>query len=183
MEEEEMIRLAKLNNEEAFELLVEKYKPIIEKFSFQFGMNQENISDVVQETFIKIHRNLNQFHTGKLSTWIYQITLNVTRDYYRKRKRDINLLNKAKKSQLEIHKETLLFVKEEHVILHECLQKLKMKHKTPLILFYFHDKSYEEIAVILKIKLSLVKTRIHQGKKQLRELYDQYERKEVYVNG
>ncbi|PAV28757.1 hypothetical protein CIL05_15880 [Virgibacillus profundi] len=183
MEEDEIIKLAKAKDEKAFEQLVNQYKPIVEKFAFQFGMEPEIIPDIVQETFIKIYRKIHQYHRGKFSTWIYQITLNVTRDYYRKRKREFNLIDKAKKTQIMEIQGGYYFEKEEHLFLHECIQKLDPKYKTPIILYYFHDKTYEEIAMILKIKLSSVKTRIHRGKMKLKEIYEQAEGKEVYMNG
>ena len=75
------------------------------------------------------------------------------------------------------------FEKEEHLFLHECIQQLEAKYKVPLILYYFHDKTYEETAEILKIKLSLVKTRIHRGKNKLKQLYEKTGGREVYMNG
>ena len=57
MEEAEIIKLAKRKDEKAFSELVNRYKPAIEKFAFQFGAAEETIPDIVQETFIKIYRN------------------------------------------------------------------------------------------------------------------------------
>ncbi|OZU88555.1 hypothetical protein CIL03_09635 [Virgibacillus indicus] len=183
MEEAEIIELAKSKDEKAFEELVNRYKRTIEKFAFQFGIAEETIPDIVQETFIKIYRKLHQYHTGKFSTWIYQITLNVTRDFYRKRKREFSLLDKARKTQMLEQASSYYFEKEEHLFLHECIQQMEVKYKVPLILYYFHDKTYEEIAGILKIKLPSVKTRIHRGKNKLKQLYEKAEGREVYMNG
>lgn len=52
-EEDEIIKLAKLHNEKAFEQIIDTYKPIIERFAYQFGVEQENIQDIVQETLLK----------------------------------------------------------------------------------------------------------------------------------
>lgn len=97
MEEEDIIRLAKTGDKWAFEMLVEKYKPVIEKFSFQFGIKQEHISDVVQETFIKVYRKIHHYHKGKFSTWVYQITLNAARDFHRRKKRELKIMEKSVK--------------------------------------------------------------------------------------
>lgn len=85
--------------------------------------------------------------------------------------------------QLVKQKRGYYFEKQEHFLLHECIHQLDLKYKSPLILYYFHEKTYEEIAMILKIKLSAVKTRMHRGKKQLKQIYEQSEGKEVYSNG
>lgn len=183
MDECEIVNRAKLKDETAFEQLIDTYKPVIERFAYQFGVKQENIPDIVQETFIKIHRKLHQFQKGKFTTWVFQVTLNVVRDQYRKQKRELKLIDKAKQNQLQTIQSGYYFEKQEHLFLHECIQKLDEKYKIPLILFYFHDKSYDEIALILKIKLSVVKTRIHRGKGKLKELFETSIGVEVYQNG
>ena len=183
MDETELANGAKIKDEDAFEQLIDTYKPVIERFAYQFGVKQENIPDIVQETFIRIHRKSHQFHKGKFTTWVYQITLNVVRDQYRKQKRDRKLIDKARQSQLQTIKNSYYFEKQEHLFLHECIQKLDAKYKIPLILYYFHDKSYDEIALILSIKLSVVKTRIHRGKAKLKEIFETSIGEEVYQNG
>ncbi|MUV38250.1 hypothetical protein JNUCC1_02086 [Lentibacillus sp. JNUCC-1] len=170
MDEEEIISRVKGDDEHAFAQLVDEYKPVIERFAFQFGIDFGSVADVVQETFIKIHRHIHRFKKGKFSTWVYKITLNVARDHHRKNKRQQRLWERVKKNYPQ-KTSTTFFEKAEHVRLHECLQQLDEKYKTPLILYYFHDQSYEDIAFILKIKLSVVKTRLHRGKGQLRHLY------------
>nr|WP_246569913.1 RNA polymerase sigma factor [Lentibacillus saliphilus] len=162
--------------------MIDDYKPIIERFAFQFGVNEASIPDIVQETFIKIHRNIHRYTKGKFSTWVYQITLNVARDHHRKEKRQRSLLEKAKRKHPK--QETYYFFENEsHVLLHECMQQLNHKYKTALILYYFHDKSYEDIALILNVKLSVVKTRIHRGKKHLKELFEEANDAEVRDHG
>ncbi|WP_249871162.1 RNA polymerase sigma factor [Oceanobacillus saliphilus] len=183
MNEQEIIQRVKLNDEKAFEQLIDHYKPVIERFAYQFGIKQENISDIVQETFIKIYRKIHLYTKGKFSTWLYKITLNVTRDYYRKEKRSTKLMDRAKERQQGMHARGYYFEKQEHLFLHECIQKLDAKYKLPLILYYFHDKTYDEIALILNIKLSMVKTRIYRGKRKVKELYESTIGEEVYQNG
>ncbi|WP_164668277.1 RNA polymerase sigma factor [Virgibacillus doumboii] len=181
MEEEDIISLAKAKDEQAFEWIVKKYKPVIEKFAFQFGIKQEYISDVVQETFIKVYRKIHLYHQGKFSTWVYQITLNVARDFHRRKKRNLNIMKNS--VQLYDHSIGYLFEKEEHLLLHDYIQKLEQKYKLPIILYYFHDKPYDEIAIILNIKLSVVKTRIYRGKKRLKQMYEPDLNEEVKKHG
>ncbi|GAB3803476.1 RNA polymerase sigma factor [Virgibacillus kimchii] len=180
--EKEVILRAKEKDEAAFEQIINTYQPTVERFAFQFGIDQSNLGDIVQETFIKIYRKLHQYQRGKFSTWIYQITLNTTRDFYRKQKREQALVQKSMEREKENLPEGYFFEREEHLLLHECMQKLEMKYREPLILFYFHDRSYEEIGVILQIKLASVKTRIHRAKQKLKELYENENGKEEIGN-
>jgi len=54
------------------------------------------------------------------------------------------------------------------------LNKIKLKYREPLILFYFEQKSYQEISDILRVPRSTVGTLIRRGKDQLRELLLNY---------
>ena len=173
MEEQGIIEQAKQHDEQAFAEIVTMYKPYIERLAFQFGIRPDSIPDVVQETFLNIHRSLHQFERGKFSTWLYQITLNVVRDHYRRKKRQWKIFNKVtedKKLWLPGY-------------FYEAVKQLDEKYRIPIILFYFHDQSYEEIAIILKIKLSSVKTRMHRGRGKLKEAYLKLERRGAARDG
>ena len=61
---------------------------------------------------------------------------------------------------------------EEDRILHLAIQRLNEKYRIPIVLFYFHEKKYEEIAEIMSITLSTVKTRILRGKTMLKKVID-----------
>jgi len=180
--EDELIQRAKEKDETAFEEIIDTYKPVVERFAFQFGIDQTNLGDIVQETFIKIYRKLHQYHRGTFSTWVYRITLNTTRDFYRKQKREQALVQKSMEAQKRDPGNGFYFEKEEHLFLHECMQQLEPKYRVPLILYYFHDRTYEEIGIILHIKLAAVKTRIHRAKRKLKEIYEKEVGKEAIGN-
>lgn len=183
MDEQWMIQQAKSHNQNAFEEIVNTYKTYIEKLAFQFGVRPDLIPDIVQETFIKIHLNLHQFQEGKFTTWLYQITLNVIRDHYRKKQREWRILKKAADEERIWLPKNFYFAEDNHETLHEAIKQLDEKYRVPIILFYFHDQSYEEIALILKLKLPAVKTRMHRGRGKLKEMYQKLERKEEEANG
>jgi len=171
MDEREIISLANNEDKASFEKLVMKYKPYVEKLSYQFGIAPEYISDIVQETFIKVYQNLDQFQDGKFSTWLYKITLNVTRDFYRKKQREKKIMNKAVNTQEKLVLGAYYFESDATLLLHLAIQELEEKYRLPLILFYFHDQTYEEIASILKSSLSSIKTRMHRGREKLKDQY------------
>jgi len=183
LDEQEIVRKAKENDHTSFEKLVIQYKSLVEKLAFQFGIRTEQIPDIVQETFIKVYQNLDQFHKGKFSTWLYQITLNTARDSHRKNKRNEKIVHKAKKNYETPTSVNLYFESDAHLLLHEAIQALDVKYRMPLILFYFHDQTYDEIAIILKLKPSAVKTRMHRGRTNLKSLYEKLEKEEADSNG
>ena len=183
MEEKKFIQKIDIENQTTFEEIVKQYKPYVEKLAFQFGIRPDSVPDVVQETFIKIHQNFHQFKGGKFTTWLYPITLNVMRDYYRKKQREWKIFNKAAAEEKVWLPKNYYFAEEEHAILHEAVKLLDEKYRIPIILFYFHEQSYEEIAIILNLKLPAVKSRLHRGRKKLKTTYVKLERKEADTNG
>lgn len=180
LNEEELIAKAKDGNDHAFQQLIQLHYTTVEKFAYQLGNRRDEIEDITQEVFIRVYRFLDQFTQAKFTTWLYKITLNVTRDMARKRSQNLKKVFRFQQQPQEDHPqvETHLLQSEEDRMLHICLQTLNEKYRTPIILFYFHDKKYEEIAEIMSISLSTVKTRILRGKTMLRKAVEEFEAKE-----
>jgi RNA polymerase sigma-70 factor, ECF subfamily len=185
MNEEELIVLAKQGNMFAFQQLIEAYYPVVERFAYQLGNRQDEIEDITQEVFIRVYRFLEQFSHAKFSTWLYKITLNVTRDMARKRLQNMKKVIKAQHQPQESYPDTEASVlkHENDRLLHLCVQQLDEKYRVPIVLFYFHDKKYEEIADIMSITLSTVKTRILRGKTMLKKALEDLEKKEGEIHG
>ncbi|MFC0271025.1 RNA polymerase sigma factor [Metabacillus herbersteinensis] len=185
MNEDELVSKAKQGNMTAFNQLVESHFPVVEKFAYQLGNRQEDIEDITQEVFIRVYRFLDQFSKAKFSTWLYKITLNVTRDYARKRQSNFRKVFKIQQEPQNDYPnvEAHVLQSEADRALHLCIQKLDEKYRVPIVLYYFHDKKYDEIADIMSITLSNVKTRILRGKTMLRKLLEEYEKKEGEKHG
>ncbi|MGD6817398.1 RNA polymerase sigma factor [Metabacillus sp. 84] len=185
MEEEELVAKAKQGNRAAFQQLVEVNRPVVERFAYQLGNRRDDIDDITQEVFIRVYRFLDQFSRAKFSTWLYKITLNVTRDAARKKASAVKKIFKLQNEQTNEYPavEAAILKNETDRALHLCLQKLDEKYKVPIILFYFHEKKYEEIAEILSLSLSAVKTRILRGKGMLKKALEDVEKKEGETHG
>lgn len=186
MTEDELIKKAKQGNLNAFGQLVELHYPVVEKFAYQLGNRQDEIEDITQEVFIRVYRFIDQFSKAKFSTWLYKITLNVTRDFARKRQSN---LRKVFKVQQDLRNENYPEIEaavirsDEDRILHLAIQKLDEKYRIPIVLYFFHEKKYEEIAEIMSITLSTVKTRILRGKTMLKKAMEEQSKKEGDPNG
>ncbi|MDR0140009.1 RNA polymerase sigma factor [Metabacillus idriensis] len=185
MNDDELVLKAKKGNMNAFQELVEKYTPIVEKFAYQLGNRRDDIDDITQEVFIRVYRFLDQFSKAKFSTWLYKITLNVTRDAARKqmsnRQKIFKIQNEPAYDYPEV--EAHVLQNEEDRTLHLCLQKLDGKYRVPIVLYFFHELKYEEIAEIMSITLSSVKTRILRGKAMLKKILEEHEKKEGETHG
>jgi RNA polymerase sigma-70 factor, ECF subfamily len=181
MQESDLIKYAQKGDIEAFQQLMNKYLPVVEKFAYQIGNDANDIEDVAQEVFIRVYRFINQYSKAKFTTWLYQITLNVTRDLKRKDKRNKNKVEKLMQERNDFTEEfnDSLLESEDAKILHHAISRLHEKYKLPLILYYFHDKKYDEISEVLSLRLSTVKTRLKRAKDKLKVILMEMESEEV----
>ncbi|MFB5088534.1 sigma-70 family RNA polymerase sigma factor [Psychrobacillus sp. PGGUH221] len=173
MSENELIERAQQGDIAAYTTLIQKHHRTVEKFAFQCGVKVNDIPDVTQEVFVNLYRFLHQFKRERFTTWLYKITLNATRDYYRKETKEIEKekkLNHHNMNSFTKSAEDRILLFEEDKELHQAIQSLDIKYQHPIILFYFHDLSYEQIADILNVPITTVKTRLLRAKGQLKNL-------------
>lgn len=170
--EQSIIARAQQGDKEAYRELVLMYAHVVEKFAYQIGVREHDIGDVAQEVFLKLYRFLHQFNESRFTTWLYKITLNTARDFYRKEARETK-----KEQKLQTYEERPVESAEAHVLvyeedrqLHEAILQLKEDYRMPLVLFYFHQLHYDEIAEVLGMTLANVKVRIHRAKEQLKTI-------------
>lgn len=167
-ESEQLIIQARNGNLSAFEKLIERYIPTIERFCFQCGVPFDHIEDVSQEVCIKVYRFLHQYQHGKFTTWLYKITLNVIRDDYRNKQTMLSKLNLYQNEVAnQLNYET--FQNQFDIELHNAITTLEDIYQVPLVLFYFHELTYKEIAKVLNISIPNVKLRLLRAKKKLKK--------------
>jgi RNA polymerase sigma-70 factor, ECF subfamily len=177
MGEQELIDRAQKGDMSAYGELLDIHHRTVEKFAFQCGVKADDVQDVTQEVFIKLFRFLHQFQRDRFTTWLYKITLNTARDYYRKEQREKDKENKAQGEAVfegsSRSAESRILVFEEDRELHETIQLLDEKYRIPLVLFYFQELTYEQIADVMNIPLATVKTRLLRAKEQLKSTISQ----------
>lgn len=161
--------------------IVERYEAPLARYVSRLGVrNKEDREDLLQDIFIKVYRNLNQFDTSlSFSSWIYRIAHNEAVSWYRKRSvRPEGHLVDETEGVFELLPTALpdsevLFDRQISADeLWRAIDTLDEKYRTPLILRFFEHKEYEEISDILKIPVGSVGTLIHRGKKLLKEQID-----------
>ncbi len=172
MTDEEIIQEIVSKNPEAFVEIIRRYREKLSHYLRKFISNNDEIEDVLQIVFIKTYRNLNGFDPKrKFSSWIYRITHNEAINHLKKNKRVKICLDDV---EYKIIDENINISESiDRKILKSEIEKaiscLNIKYKEPIILFYFEEKSYEEISDILKIPKSTVGTLILRGKKQMKD--------------
>ena len=174
--DEKLVELVCNQDKELYRFLVKRYQDKLMRYAFYFVRDENKAADIVQDSFIKVFVNLKGFDTKKkFSSWIYRIVHNEAINFLKKLKKEISLeanrwLEQALKSREDLEKD--FDRKEAKKMLFVCLEKLALKYRTVLVLFYLEDKSYEEISDVLRIPVGTVGTRINRGKKMLKLIWE-----------
>jgi len=175
LSDEELIELVRNKDQELYEEVVRRYQTKLMRYATGLIQDEDKAADVVQESFIKAFVNLRGFNTKKkFSSWIYRIVHNEAINYIKKHKKEISLENnkwveRAAKSNEDVEED--FNQKEAKEMLYLSLKELPLKYRSPLVLFFLEEKTYEEISDVLRIPIGTVGTRINRGKKMLRLIY------------
>lgn len=167
---------------ELFAAIVDRYVPKLTRYIRRRSLaTSDDIDDLLQNIFIKIYRNINDYDSSLLfSSWIYRITHNEMIDWYRREKRratlslDDDAQDIVSKLISEDDHTTRFSNEEQKQYIIKTLNGLDEKYKEILLLRFFEDKSYDEIADILKIPAGTVAVRINRAKKQLQKSLTDY---------
>ncbi len=158
----------------AFGVLFRQYEKLVFRTAFLITGSKEAAEDALQEVFISVWKSRHTYDPskGKLTTWLHRITVNqCSRGKARKVSPAVSLEEKGvdlpemKRSQPE----DIMVSKLEYARLLKAMDSLDTKHRSVLVLRYFNDLSYQEIAEALEIPLGTVKSRLNQSLRYLRE--------------
>ena len=167
---------------DAFRLLVERYEQKMSRYARRFLFDSDEAKDLVQEVFIKAYVNIQGFDVDRrFSPWLYRIAHNEFVNALKKKKRDranISLfdLDVLLPSLRLIAKETADGDFKQHELkkaLDGFLDRIPQKYREPLVLYYFDEMDYKEIADVLNIPVSTVGVRLQRGKVMLKKFVSQ----------
>ncbi|MFZ1735987.1 MAG: sigma-70 family RNA polymerase sigma factor [Candidatus Moraniibacteriota bacterium] len=173
--------IASLANPDAFSGIVERYWERLFRYVRRISFSSdEDIEDILQETFIKVYKNLNAFD-GDLtfSTWIYHICRNTVIDSIRKKS------SRPKTIGLDTEDFAHLFQDPVNIIqaidsqeqlrkITAIIESLPLIYREVLILKFLEEKSYEEIMDIIEKPKGTVASLINRGRKLLKEKSEKY---------
>ena len=170
---------------DAFGVLVERFQTRIYSFCYQFFRDRDIAAEMAQETFLRTFRYIKKYDSSKkFSTWVYSIAKNICIDEKRKmdRSRTVPIEDVSPTSIQLSHQgqhlkdpSQISLQLEDRMLLESAIAQLPEKYKAAIILCYFQELPYQEIADILGLSLNLVKVRIFRAKKQLLEILKEKE--------
>jgi len=159
-------------NTQVFAELVERYKDLVFTLALRMMKNREEAEEVSQDTFIKTYKSLNKFKgDSKFSTWIYRVAYNTCLDRLKsnKRKQQTVEINEYTEHQVKTLDDalSLMEAQERKQAIQDCLQLLPSDDCALLTLYYFEEKSLEEIAKVVNITANNVKVKLFRSRKKL----------------
>lgn len=173
MTDEEVIVLIQKGDTEKFGLIIDKYqKKLFWYVKNLINQPDEEIEDQVEEVLIKTYQNIQGFETNKkFSSWIYRIAHNLAIDFMKKSKLKITLIEDKEEliEKEEKLMEDLMIESERKKLVAEAVSKLEIKYKEVVLLYFFENKSYEEISDILHISISSVGVILLRAKEKMKK--------------
>ena len=163
-------------DEDAFQELVNRYKNPLYAFLKRFLNRQELVEDVFQETFLQLYTSKEKFDTSRpLRPWLFTIAANKAKDALRKMQRHASMELGAIADAADVSIDDVVnlltsykITPDEEVSKGETAQRVREiianmpeKLRGILILAYFEQFSYKQMAEILSIPIGTVKSRLH----------------------
>lgn len=185
-EAEFSLELLQAGDRAEFARLVETYSGVIYRLAVKMLANEQDAEDVLQETFIKAYKHLDNFNgRSKLSTWLYRIASNEALMLLRKRKQ-VPLSIEEPVEFMEDEQEPLqikdwcclpepeLMSAEARKYLDKALEDLPPSMRVVFLLREIEGLSTRETSEILELSESAVKTRLSRARMRLRDLLTSY---------
>lgn len=178
MNEQEQIwvQQARRGDRSAFSRLVEAYQRPVFNLTYRMLGSVEEAEDAAQEAFLRAYSRLGQYDPEmKFSTWLFSIANHYCIDRLRKRRTtQISIDDNPVLQNLEgddPRPEPHALQQEARIEVQNMLERLAPEYRTPLVLRYWEDLSYEEIAESMNVTVATVKSRLFRARQQLAALY------------
>jgi RNA polymerase sigma-70 factor, ECF subfamily len=184
---EELVKKCQAGERAALEELIRRYKPMIFNQAYRLTHDSDNAEDVAVETCLHICRRIGTLKSALLlPAWISRILRNTWYDMYRRAQRypviSLDGLITSKKDEF-FNMDEFLFVEvdqkvspqkcaeenERKSILDQAIAKLSNVQRPLVTLYYGEERTYGEIAEMLRLPIGTVKSRLSRARMALRE--------------
>ena len=179
--EPEVISKAQKGDQAAFSQMVEAYQRPVFNLCYRMLGDPEDAEDAAQETFLRAYDHLRRYDQQRsFSTWILSIAAHYCIDQLRKRR--MNFLSMDTFPNLDIPNsspgpESAFHRHEDQRRVQSLLKSLNAQDRAAVVMYYWYDFSYEEIADSLTLTVSAVKSRLHRARLALAQTWTEQEAK------
>ncbi|MCW5876710.1 MAG: sigma-70 family RNA polymerase sigma factor [Anaerolineales bacterium] len=154
----------------AFASLVDMYAKPVYNLCYRMLGNPQDAEDAAQETFLRAFRHLRRYDPQrKFATWLLSIAANYCIDQHRRARPTLTALDEGPLEPAEKAPgpEGRALAREQRDEVQALLAGLAPRDRAAIILYYWYDHSYEEIARQLSISQGALKTRMHRARRSL----------------
>lgn len=148
--------------------LVDRYHAAVYRYAYRLAGRQADADDLTQQTFLLALRRLNQLRSPEgARAWLYAITRNCYLDSIKKRKPRLAQDSGIAMQSIPTTAPPVTDCDEERM--HAAVQSLSPEFRVVVLMFYFEQASYQEIATQLNIPAGTVMSRLSRAKSHLRQ--------------
>ena len=170
-----------MNQPENFEQFMRNYQNMVFTTALRLTGNEAEAQDIAQEVFLKAYERYSELQKSPTAGgWLKTVATNLSLNHITRYRRRWSFFSELLSDDSEHDQPaydipapeiTVEYMNEADTrrVLEEALAKLPPAQRVPLVLYHFEDKSYEEIAAMLRISLSKVKTDIFRGREALKK--------------
>jgi RNA polymerase sigma-70 factor (ECF subfamily) len=168
---------ARQGDKEAFGLLIEAYQGPVFNLAYRMLNNAREAEEAAQEAFVRAYTRLNSYDPNrKFSTWMLSITSNYCIDLLRKRRALLLSLDgplpphPALQSDRTKGPEAQVIQDERQQVVQALLGQLPDDYREAVVLRYWYEMSYDEIAEVMETTVSAIKSRLFRARRQLAQI-------------
>lgn len=171
--DEEIAKRVQEGDREIFGVLVDRYEQKLLRYGKKFLSRPEDVQDIVQDVFIRAYENIQSFDTTqRFNSWIYRIAHNA---YVNVLRRNVYAPTLLDFDTVLVHfkyddpSESERDQKYMRELIDQGMSTLSPKYREVLILHYFEDMAYKDIADVLRIPTGTVSIRLKRAKEALKK--------------
>lgn len=176
-EEQVWLDKARQGDKAAFGKLIEAYQGPVYNLAYRMLNNSGEAEEAAQEAFIRAYTRLESYNPAhKFSTWMLSITSNYCIDLIRKRRALLLSIDEplpahpALQSEKSKGPESQMVTNEQQEMVQELLQELPEDYRQAVVLRYWYEMSYDEIAEVMNTTVSAIKSRLFRARRLLAEV-------------
>jgi RNA polymerase sigma-70 factor, ECF subfamily len=172
----DLIRAIAQGDKHAMQALFAQHRLRVYRFALRLIDDKDAAEDLVSEVFLEVWRHAGRFEGRcRVSTWLLAITRN--RALSMLRRRQMERLDCDEAAVIPDHAddpEIAIQKQQQSAILAHCLTKLSAAHREVIDLVYYHGRSIDEVAAIIRVPPSTVKTRMFYARNRIAQLLGRF---------
>jgi RNA polymerase sigma-70 factor (ECF subfamily) len=170
MVEEVLLQGCRNNDPTAQQELYQRYSPRMLSVCYRYAKTREDAEDMLQEAFIKIFTQIQQFEKrGSLEGWILRIVVHTCINHLKKNKKFNENVELAFAGNIMIREDNVQGMMQAKQIV-ECIRTLPIGYRTVLNLYAIEGYSHREIGTLLDIEESTSRSQYTRAKQMLEDL-------------